>query len=91
MVEVDTKNRGNRKTRSGVVVSCSGDKSIVVLVELRKEHPRYGKIVRQHKKFHVHDEANAAGVGDKVVIMETRPISRMKRWRLLDISSKKSA
>ena len=88
MVEVDTKKRGNRKTRSGKVVSCSGDKSIVVLVELRKEHPRYGKIVRQHKKFHVHDEANEAKVGDVVVISETRPISRLKRWRLLEVSKK---
>lgn len=88
MGEVDTKSRGNRKTRSGVVVSRSGDKSIVVLVELRREHPRYGKIVRQHKKFHVHDEANVAGVGDKVVIAETRPLSRMKRWRLVSVSEK---
>jgi small subunit ribosomal protein S17 len=85
---VEEKTRKNRKTRTGVVVSRSGDKSIVVLVELRKEHPRYGKIVRQHKKFHVHDEANAASVGDKVVIMETRPMSRMKRWRLVDVSKK---
>lgn len=88
MVNVDTKKRGNRKTRSGKVVSCSGNKSIVVLVELRKEHPRYGKIVRKHKKFHVHDEENAAKVGDTVVISETRPISRMKRWRLLEVTKK---
>ncbi len=88
MVEVDTNKRGKRKTRSGEVVSCSGNKSIVVLVELRKEHPRYGKIVRQHKKFHVHDEKNAAKVGDKVVISETRPISRLKRWRLLEVTKK---
>jgi len=88
MVEVDTNKRGNRKTRNGAVVSCSGNKSIVVLVELRKEHPRYGKIVRQHKKFYVHDEKNAAKVGDMVVISETRPISRMKRWRLLEVIKK---
>jgi len=84
----NTNSRRNRKTRTGVVVSRSGDKSIVVLVELRREHPRYGKIVRQHKKFHVHDEANAAGVGDKVVIAETRPLSRMKRWRLVSVAEK---
>jgi small subunit ribosomal protein S17 len=88
MVEVEKKSRGNRKARSGVVLSRSGDKSIVVLVELRREHQRYGKIVRQHKKFHVHDESNEAGVGDKVLIMETRPLSRMKRWRLLKVVEK---
>jgi len=84
----NTNSRGNRKTRSGVVVSRSGDKSITVLVELRREHPRYGKIVRQHKKFHVHDEANEANVGDKVVISETRPLSRLKRWRLVSVAEK---
>ena len=85
---VEEKTRKNRKTRTGEVIRRSGNKSIVVLVELRKEHPRYGKIVRQHKKFHVHDEANKAEVGDTVVIMETRPLSRMKRWRVVDVTKK---
>ena len=83
MVEVDTKKRGIRKTREGTVVSRSGDKSIVVEVETRKPHPQYEKIVRQKKKFHVHDEANVANVGDKVVIIEARPTSKLKRWRLV--------
>jgi small subunit ribosomal protein S17 len=90
MVEVDTKKRGNRKTRSGVVVSRSGDKSIVVEVETRKPHPLYTKIVRQKKKFHAHDEDNSAKVGDRVSIIEARPMSRLKRWRLVT-SSEKSA
>jgi small subunit ribosomal protein S17 len=88
MVEVDTKKRGNRKTRSGVVVSRSGDKSIVVEVETRKPHPLYTKIVRQKKKFHAHDEANSAKVGDRVSIVEARPMSRLKRWRLVNVSDK---
>ena len=88
MVEVVTKKRANRKTRNGVVVKRSGEKSIVVEVEMRKPHPLYGKIVRQKKKFHAHDEGNEAGVGDKVVIMETRPISKIKRWRLVNVAEK---
>ena len=88
MVEVVTKERGNRKTRNGVVVKRSGEKSIVVEVETRKAHPRYGKIVRQLRRFHAHDEANEAHVGDKVVIMETRPISKLKRWRLVKVTEK---
>jgi small subunit ribosomal protein S17 len=85
MVELGTKERGNRKQRSGIVVSRSGDKSIVVKVETRKPHPLYGKIVRQAKKFHAHDEANEANVGDRVVITESRPMSKLKRWRLVDV------
>ena len=76
--------RGVRKTRKGVVVSKSGDKTIVVLTERRSAHPLYGKVMRYHHKFHVHDEKNEAGVGDVVRIMETRPISRTKRWRLVE-------
>ncbi len=88
MVEDVTKERGHRKTRNGIVVKRSGEKSIVVEVETRKPHPLYGKIVRQLKKFHAHDEANEANVGDKVVIMETRPISKLKRWRLVNVIEK---
>jgi small subunit ribosomal protein S17 len=88
MVEDGTKQRGNRKTRRGVVVSRSGDKSIVVEVETRKAHPLYGKIVRQKTKFHAHDESNEASVGDKVLISEARPMSKLKRWRLVDVTEK---
>jgi len=90
MAEAETRKRGLRKTRSGTVVSRSGDKSIVVQVEMRKRHPLYGKILRRFKKFHVHDEENRAGVGDRVQVVEARPISKMKRWRLLEVAEKRS-
>lgn len=88
MDEVKSKTRGNRKTMHGVVVSRSGDKSIVVQTEIRKSHVDYGKIIRQKRKFHAHDENNEAGVGDKVVIVESRPMSRTKRWRLTTVTEK---
>jgi small subunit ribosomal protein S17 len=81
---VDT-GRGVRKERKGVVVSRSGDKSVVVLVERREPHPLYHKVVRSASKFHVHDERNAAKVGDSVRIVEARPMSRLKRWRLVEV------
>ncbi|MDI6774725.1 MAG: 30S ribosomal protein S17 [Verrucomicrobiota bacterium] len=77
--------RGMRKQRRGVVVSRSGDKTIVVRVETRGRHPKYGKVMSQYAKFHAHDEKNEARVGDTVRISETRPLSRLKRWRLLEI------
>lgn len=80
--------RNRRKTRQGIVVSTAGDKTAVVKVEDRKKHPLYGKMITQSKKFHAHDENNAAGVGDTVTIMETRPLSKLKRWRLVDIVEK---
>ncbi len=80
--------RNSRKVRQGVVVSAAGDKTIVVQIHERKKHPVYGKMVNSTKKFHAHDENNEAGVGDTVTIMETRPLSKMKRWRLLDIVEK---
>lgn len=79
--------RGTRKVRKGVVVSRSGDKSVVVRAERRKPHPLYGKVVREFKKYHVHDERNEAKVGDEVIIAECRPLSRMKRWRLVEIKA----
>lgn len=85
MAEVVTKKRGLRKRRKGRVVSKSGNKSIVVLVERRKQHPLYRKVIRAFKKFHVHDEENQAQVGDQVIICETRPLSKLKRWRLVEI------
>ena len=84
----EVKNRALRKQRKGKVVSKSGNKSIVIVVESRKPHPLYGKIIKQSSKFHAHDEENAANVGDTVVIMETRPISRLKRWRLIEVTEK---
>lgn len=77
--------RNHRKVRQGVVVSASNDKTIVVQIHERKPHRIYGKMINSTKKFHAHDEANEAGVGDTVRIMETRPLSKQKRWRLLDI------
>lgn len=77
--------RNNRKVRQGVVVSAANDKTIVVMTESRKPHPVYGKMMTTTQKFHAHDENNEAGVGDTVQIMETRPMSKMKRWRLLNI------
>ena len=80
--------RNSRKVRQGVVVSTAGDKTAVVKVEERKKHPLYGKMMTHSTKFHAHDEGNTAGVGDTVTIMETRPLSKMKRWRLVDIIEK---
>ncbi|CAM2783047.1 MULTISPECIES: 30S ribosomal protein S17 [Slackia] len=80
--------RNSRKVRQGVVVSAVNDKTIVVKVESRKPHPVYGKMMTTTKKFHAHDERNECGVGDTVEIMETRPLSKMKRWRLVRIIEK---
>ncbi len=88
MDEQKSKPRGKRKTMSGVVVSRSGDKSLVVQTETRRAHAAYGKIVRSKSRFHAHDEHNEAGVGDKVVIVESRPMSRTKRWRLSVVTEK---
>jgi len=75
--------RGARKVRKGTVVSKMGAKSVVVKVEYRELHPVYGKVVIRSKRYHAHDEADTAKVGDKVVIMETRPLSATKRWRIV--------
>ncbi|MFL5926770.1 MAG: 30S ribosomal protein S17 [Gaiellaceae bacterium] len=79
---------GRRQERRGVVVSDKGDKTIVVKVDVIKSHPKYKKVVRRAVKFHAHDEANTAGVGDTVRIVETRPLSKTKRWRLAEIVEK---
>ena len=81
----ETQERNKRKVRQGVVVSRMGDKSISVQVTERKRHPKYGKMMTKTKKFHAHDENNDANVGDTVRIMETRPLSATKRWRLVEI------
>ena len=75
--------RGDRKVRKGVVVSKMGVKSVVVEVTYREQHPVYGKVIIRRKKYHVHDEADTAKVGDAVTIMETRPLSATKRWRIV--------
>lgn len=80
--------RGSRKTARGYVVSDKMDKTIVVSVEDRVKHPKYGKVMRRTSKLKVHDENNQCGIGDLVSIMETRPLSASKRWRLLDIIEK---
>jgi small subunit ribosomal protein S17 len=80
--------RGYRKTRRGYVLSNKMDKTIVVEVEDRVKHPLYGKVIRRTSKVKVHDEANSAGVGDLVLINETRPLSATKRWRLVEILEK---
>jgi small subunit ribosomal protein S17 len=79
-----------RKTREGRVCSDKSDKTIIVMIERRVRHPLYGKEIRVSKKVHAHDEENRAKVGDVVRVMETRPLSRLKRWRLVDIISESS-
>ena len=80
--------RNLRKERIGVVVSNKNDKTIVVAVETRKEHPLYGKFITRTKKFVAQDEKNECNEGDRVRIMETRPLSKTKRWRLVEIVEK---
>jgi len=86
--EMTASTRGNRKVREGLVVSDKMDKTVVVAVEDRFKHPLYGKVVRRTSKLKAHDEANTAGVGDRVMLMETRPISATKRWRVVEIIEK---
>ena len=80
--------RGYRKTRTGTVVSDKMDKTIVVAIKTKVRHPLYGKMVNRSHKFKAHDEKNECGIGDIVKIMETRPISKDKRWRLVEIVEK---
>ncbi|MBS1587661.1 MAG: 30S ribosomal protein S17 [Bacteroidetes bacterium] len=83
-----TTERKNRKTRIGIVSSSKMAKTITVAVERKIKHPIYGKFLKKTTKFHAHDENNTAGVGDTVRIMETRPLSKTKRWRLVEIIEK---
>ncbi len=80
--------RGSRKVREGLVVGDKMDKTVVVQVEDRVKHPLYGKVIRRTSKLKVHDEQNTAGIGDRVLLMETRPLSATKRWRLVEILEK---
>ena len=83
-----TEERNLRKTRVGRVVSNKMDKTIVVAIEDNVKHPVYGKIIKHTLKIHAHDENNECGIGDKVSVMETRPLSKTKRWRLVSIIEK---
>ena len=80
--------RNLRKQRQGVVTSDKMDKTIVVAAKFKEKHPIYGKFVQKTKKYHAHDEKNECSVGDKVRLMETRPLSKTKRWRLVEIIEK---
>ena len=80
--------RNDRKTRQGYVVSDKMDKTVVVAVEDRFKHPLYGKAVRRTSKLKAHDEANECGIGDRVLLMETRPLSASKRWRVVEVLEK---
>ena len=84
----ETVTRGYRKVREGYVVSDKMDKTVVVEVEDRVKHPKYGKVIRRTKKYKAHDGENACGVGGRVLLMETRPLSATKRWRVAEILEK---
>jgi small subunit ribosomal protein S17 len=83
-----TEQRNKRRRIIGTVVSDKMDKTITVLVERTYRHPKYGKYVRKHERYHAHDEKNEAGTGDKVELMECRPLSRLKRFRLVRVTEK---
>ena len=80
--------RNFRKTRQGVVISNMMDKTSVIAAKFKEKHPMYGKFVPKTKKYHAHDENNEANIGDTVLVMETRPLSKTKRWRLVQIVEK---
>ena len=84
----ETSDRSRRKTREGVVVSDKMNKTVIVSVEDRVKHALYGKVIRRTSKLKAHDEQNAAGTGDRVLLMETRPLSATKRWRVVEILEK---
>ncbi len=88
MTENETKPRGRRKVREGLVTSDKMNKTVVVEVEDRVKHPLYGKVMRRTSKLKAHDENNACGIGDRVLLMETRPLSATKRWRVVEILEK---
>jgi small subunit ribosomal protein S17 len=85
VAETSAESVAKRKVRQGVVTSSARDKTITVRIDSATSHPMYGKIVRRSSKLHAHDEANTAGVGDLVRVIECRPLSRQKRWRLVDV------
>ena len=81
----ESKREGARKVREGIVVSDKMDKTVVVAIEQRVKHPLYGKVMTKSSRLKAHDEENSAGIGDRVRVMETRPLSAQKRWRLVEI------
>jgi small subunit ribosomal protein S17 len=87
-VTAATADRSRRKVREGLVVSDKMDKTVVVLVEDRVKHGLYGKVMRRTSKLKAHDEANECGIGDRVLLMETRPLSATKRWRVVQVIEK---
>ena len=87
-VETSVEERSARKVREGLVVSDKMDKTVVVSVEDRVKHALYGKVLRRSTRLKAHDEANSCGVGDRVLLMETRPLSATKRWRVVEIIEK---
>ena len=87
-MQAEAKARGMRKTRTGVVISDKMDKTITVAIKTRVKHPLYGKIMNRTSKLKAHDEKNECGIGDTVRVMETRPLSKDKRWRLVEILEK---
>lgn len=88
MSDVQVESRAERKVRLGTVISDKMDKTVVVQVSDLKQHPLYKKTIQRRARFHAHDEANSCGIGDKVRIMETRPLSKQKRWRVIEIVEK---
>jgi small subunit ribosomal protein S17 len=88
MTEQQTTERNTRKTKEGLVVSDKMDKTVVVTVEDRVKHALYGKVMRKTARLKAHDEQNACGIGDRVLLMETRPLSATKRWRVVEILEK---
>ena len=88
VVETSVEERSARKVREGLVVSDKMDKTVVVVVEDRVKHALYGKVLRRSTRLKAHDEANECGVGDRVLLMETRPLSATKRWRVVEIIEK---
>ena len=88
MSDVSTSERNRRKVREGLVLSDKMDKTVVVVVEDRVKHALYGKVLRHTSRLKAHDEQNECGVGDRVVLMETRPLSATKRWRVVEVLEK---
>ena len=86
--DIKVQGRGYRKTREGLVVSDKMDKTVVVAVEDRVKHALYGKVLRKTSRLKAHDETNTCGIGDRVLIMETRPLSATKRWRIVEVLEK---
>ena len=86
----ETEKRGSRKTRQGTVVSNKMQKTVVVRVNRTTRHPQYGKVITRSEKYYAHDEENSAKIGDAVIIMETRPTSKLKRWRVIEVKPAKN-